>query len=322
MALGSRSAVCMAVGAGGDSCIMGMEGPGLKLALQERYLSPFFAPVSQAVTRRMAYHTFAHVLALDTRFHLDRRTGRVSRILERGILGLTFAAYVTWTVMMTQAATDVRKVGLYDRHLRDFQSASYRTELLSSSLNAGQSGAICSRAAPDSFPFTDIVSELDYDQRAGIRELGVLGKRCLARPGCGAWTHTGLQDTHSPSTSSTSTSTSNSRSGGGLSVELVDVSFGYTAERQILKGVSLRVAPGESVAVVGSSGSGKSTILKLVTRLYDVWGTPGSPDVPPAAVGERGLKLSGGEKQRVAIARAFLRSPRLLICGGSSSKRQ
>eukprot|EP00198_Chlamydomonas_reinhardtii_P011600 XP_001700937.1 hypothetical protein CHLREDRAFT_187405 [Chlamydomonas reinhardtii] len=45
------------------------------------------------------------------------------------------------------------------------------------------SGAICSRAAPDSFPFTGIVSELDYDQRAGIRELGVLGKRCLARPG-------------------------------------------------------------------------------------------------------------------------------------------
>ncbi len=33
-----------------------------------------------------------------------------------------------------------------------------------------------------------------------------------------------------------------------------------------------------------------------------------------AVVGERGLKLSGGEKQRVAIARAFLRQPRLLIC--------
>jgi ABC-type multidrug transport system ATPase subunit len=41
---------------------------------------------------------------------------------------------------------------------------------------------------------------------------------------------------------------------------------------QVLKGVSIRIMPGESVAVVGSSGSGKSTILKLVTRLYDAVG--------------------------------------------------
>lgn len=38
----------------------------------------------QAVTRRLAYHTFAHVLDLDARYHADRRTGKVSRILERG----------------------------------------------------------------------------------------------------------------------------------------------------------------------------------------------------------------------------------------------
>jgi predicted ABC-type transport system involved in lysophospholipase L1 biosynthesis ATPase subunit len=38
------------------------------------------------------------------------------------------------------------------------------------------------------------------------------------------------------------------------------------------------------------------------------------PDGYATVVGERGLKLSGGEKQRVAIARAFLRAPRLLIC--------
>jgi ATP-binding cassette, subfamily B (MDR/TAP), member 7 len=36
-------------------------------------------------------------------------------------------------------------------------------------------------------------------------------------------------------------------------------------------------------------------------------------------VGERGLKLSGGEKQRVAIARAFLRAPRLLVCDEATS---
>ena len=48
------------------------------------------------------------------------------------------------------------------------------------------------------------------------------------------------------------------------------------------------------------------------------------PPPPPlccthSVVGERGLKLSGGEKQRVAIARAFLRQPRLLICDEATS---
>jgi hypothetical protein len=43
------------------------------------------APVlSQAVARRVAYQTFDHVLGLDITFHMNRRTGRLSRILERG----------------------------------------------------------------------------------------------------------------------------------------------------------------------------------------------------------------------------------------------
>ena len=40
----------------------------------------------QAAGRRVAYHTFSHVLDLDVGFHLERRTGALSRILERGDL--------------------------------------------------------------------------------------------------------------------------------------------------------------------------------------------------------------------------------------------
>lgn len=39
---------------------------------------------AQAVARRVAYQTFNHVLELDVTFHMNRRTGRLSRILERG----------------------------------------------------------------------------------------------------------------------------------------------------------------------------------------------------------------------------------------------
>ncbi len=43
------------------------------------------------------------------------------------------------------------------------------------------------------------------------------------------------------------------------------------------------------------------------------------PDGYSTVVGERGLKLSGGEKQRVALARAFLKGPRLLLCDEATS---
>lgn len=52
-------------------------------------------------------------------------------------------------------------------------------------------------------------------------------------------------------------------------VELDEVSFNYDPERPVLKAVSLRVNPGERVALAGTSGNGKSTIGRLLARLYD-----------------------------------------------------
>jgi ATP-binding cassette subfamily B protein len=166
-------------------------------------------------------------------------------------------------------------------------------------------------------------------------------------------------------------------------VEFRDVHFAYNPDRQILKGVSFSVEPGKKLALVGPTGSGKSTLSRLLFRFYDTtagtvlvdgadvrdytqhslraaigvvpqdtvlfndtifyniaYGRPGAtiPEIEQAArlaqihdfivslpqgyktkVGERGLKLSGGEKQRVAIARTILKNPRILILDEATS---
>lgn len=162
-----------------------------------------------------------------------------------------------------------------------------------------------------------------------------------------------------------------------------NVVFGYETGRTILKDVSFSVAPGTTTAIVGPTGSGKSTLCRLLLRFYDpqsgrieisgqdirqvtqhslrsaigvvpqdtvlfndtlfyniAYGDPGaSPEKVHSAadsaqlhdfiaklpqgyqtrVGERGLKLSGGEKQRVAIARALLREPSIFFFDEATS---
>lgn len=56
----------------------------------------------------------------------------------------------------------------------------------------------------------------------------------------------------------------------GTLVELDSAVFGYTSDRHALKETSLRIEPGTTVALVGATGAGKSTIAKLVARFYDV----------------------------------------------------
>lgn len=162
-----------------------------------------------------------------------------------------------------------------------------------------------------------------------------------------------------------------------------DISFSYNEEQPILKDVNFRIPAGRRIGLIGMSGSGKSSLIRLLVRFWEpdsgrivldgmpisevkasslrgaiaivpqdtilfndtianniAMGCPGSSaeEIIQAArvahihdaivarangyetlVGERGLKLSGGEKQRIAIARAALKKPRLYVFDEATS---
>ena len=52
-------------------------------------------------------------------------------------------------------------------------------------------------------------------------------------------------------------------------IDIYDLRFSYIDDEEVLKGISLEVIPGETVAIVGATGAGKSTLINLITRFYE-----------------------------------------------------
>ncbi len=118
--------------------------------------------------------------------------------------------------------------------------------------------------------------------------------------------------------------TPSSLEAGGARIAFEGVSFRYEDESEaVLEDVSFAAEPGTTLAIVGSTGSGKSTVLKLIERFFDVSAgtvTVDGIDVRlEAPVAQGGANVSGGQRQRLAMARALVRRPRAYLFDDSFS---
>jgi ABC-type transport system involved in Fe-S cluster assembly fused permease/ATPase subunit len=424
-----------------------------------------FASVQQRAVRLLALRTFRHLHDVSLRFHMDRQTGGMSRVIDRGVQGMqsvlrlavfnvvptalelilvtviiwrmfdlryavitcvAVLAYVAYTTLLagrrgryrrTMNDTDndastkaldsllnyetvkyfnneAHEAARYDGALARYERAAVRVQVSLNMLNLGQAAIIA-------IGLTAIMLMAAQGMRDGSMTIGkfVLVNTYLIQLyqplnflGMVYMTiKQGLVDMEQmfallrvqQEVTDKPGALVLPAHGAAGEVRFVDVRFGYRPDREILKGLSFTVPAGRRLAIVGSTGAGKSTVSRLLFRFYDVtdgavlidghdvrdltqdslraaigvvpqdtvlfndtiryniaYGRPGAsqaeiesaaraaqvhdfvlrlPEGYDTKVGERGLKLSGGEKQRVAIARTILKDPRILILDEATS---
>ncbi len=423
----------------------------------------FFAKVEQQAVRLMATEAFAYLQQLSLRFHLDRQTGALTRVMERGsqaaetflkfsmfhllptfieiLLVLSFIAYfygvllagivfmgiglyIGYSIAITEwrakfvrqmneadnicshqavesllnyetvkyFANDALEVQRFDRVQKNYETAAIKNKMGLALLNAGQ-GLIVSLGVITTLLYVsyefihhrlsvgDVVLLNAYLIQL-YQPLSILGfayreiKRALVdMENLFTLLNAPIEIQDSPTAIDLIVEHG--------TIEFKNVSFAYQPDRPILKNISFKVPAGKKVAIVGKSGSGKSTIGRLLFRFYDVsqgailvedhdirhvtqlslrrqigivpqdvvlfndtleynihYGrmeaTQGDivkatqnahlddfiaalPKGYNTMVGERGLKLSGGEKQRVAIARTVLKHPKIFLFDEATS---
>ena len=422
-----------------------------------------FASVSQRAVRLVALKTYEHLHRVSLRFHLDRQTGGMSRVIDRGVQGMQsvlrlavfnvvptavelllvtaiiwhlfdwrYAAVTVGAVLVYVAFTSVlagrrgryrrtlndtdndassksldsllnyetvkyfgneaHEAARYNRALARYERAAVRVQVSLNMLNLGQAAIIA-------VGLTIIMLMAANSMAAGEMTIGsfVLINTYLIQLyqplnflGMVYMTiKQGLVDMEqmfallevAPEVKDKPNAPPLIAPSGEVRFETVR--FGYNQNREILHGVSLTIPAGKRLAIVGPTGSGKSTVSRLLFRFYDVtggrilidgqdirdvtqnsvraaigvvpqdtvlfndtigynigYGRPGAtqveieqaaklaqvhdfvtrlPEGYETRVGERGLKLSGGEKQRVAIARTILKDPRILILDEATS---